>query len=109
MFARATGADPYQLPRRWLEAQGRLNGDTVFNFTTTNDITGGNSGSPVVTAQGEIIGIAFDGNIHSLGGDYFYDGSLNRTIALSSAAVSEALDRVYDRGALLRELRGGGG
>ena len=106
LFQRATGADPYQLPPSWLAARARLNPDTVFNFVTTNDIIGGNSGSPVVNAQGEIIGLAFDGNIHSLGGDYFYDAALNRTVVVSTAAITEALDKVYGRTALLRELRG---
>ena len=106
LFQRATGADPYRLPPTWTAARAALNPDTVFNFATTNDIIGGNSGSPMVNAQGEIIGLAFDGNIHSLGGDYFYDGALNRTVGVSTAAISEALDRVYGRSILLRELRG---
>lgn len=107
MFVRATGAAPFQLSDRWISAQARLNPETVFNFTTTNDIVGGNSGSPVVDAAGEMIGVAFDGNIHSLGGDYFYDGSVNRAVALSTGAITEALGVVYGQGALVRELGGG--
>ena len=106
LFQRSTGADPYRVPPTWLAARDRLNPDTVLNFVTTNDIVGGNSGSPVVNAQGEIIGLAFDGNIHSLGGDYFYDGEVNRTVVVSTAAITEALERVYGRTALLNELRG---
>ena len=106
LFDRATGADPYALPPRWLEAQGRLDLATVLNFTTTNDIIGGNSGSPLVNLKGEVLGLAFDGNIHSLGGSYFYDAELNRTIVVSTASVSEALRKVYGREALLRELGG---
>lgn len=106
LFDRATGADPYALPTRWLEAQGRLDLATVLNFTTTNDIIGGNSGSPLVNVKGEVLGLAFDGNIHSLGGSYFYDAELNRTIVVSTASVSEALRKVYGREALLRELGG---
>jgi hypothetical protein len=108
LYRRATGAFPYALAPRWLAARERLRPDTVMNFATTNDITGGNSGSPVVDAGGAIIGLAFDGNIHSLGGDYFYDGALNRTVAVSTAAITEALITVYGRQALVRELRGGG-
>ncbi|MFO1014847.1 MAG: S46 family peptidase [Caulobacteraceae bacterium] len=107
LFDRATGADPYALPPRWLDAKGRMDLTTVLNFTTTNDIIGGNSGSPVVNVRGEVVGLAFDGNIHSLGGSYFYDSDLNRTIVVSTASVSEALRKVYGREALLRELMGG--
>ena len=106
LYQRATGADPYALAPRWLAAKDRLDGDTVLDLTTTNDIIGGNSGSPLINAKGEVIGAVFDGNIHSLGGDYGYDGALNRTIAVSAAAISEALDKVYGRANLLAELAG---
>ena len=106
LYDRATGADPYALAPRWLAAKDRLNPDTVLNLTTTNDIIGGNSGSPLIDAKGEVIGVVFDGNIHSLGGDYGYDGARNRTISVSTAAISEALDKVYGRRQLLAELLG---
>ena len=106
LYDRATGADPYALAPRWLAAKDRLNLDTVLDLTTTNDIIGGNSGSPLIDAKGEVIGVVFDGNIHSLGGDYGYDGAHNRTITVSAAAISEALDKVYGRQALLAELAG---
>ena len=77
---------------------------TVLDFATTNDITGGSSGSPVVNAKGQIVGAAFDGNIHSIAGDFAYDGALNRTIAVSTVAISQALERVYGDAALAREL-----
>ena len=105
LYERATGAEPYELAPRWVAAESRLNPQTVFNFVTTNDIIGGNSGSPVVNAKGEVLGAAFDGNIHSLGGDYGYEGSANRTVVVSTAAISEALDKVYGQQALLRELK----
>jgi S1-C subfamily serine protease len=76
----------------------------VFDFVTTNDIIGGNSGSPVVNAKGEVLGAAFDGNIHSLGGDYGYDGTINRTVVVSTAAATEALQKVYGQTALVKEL-----
>ncbi len=71
---------------------------------TTNDITGGNSGSPVVSARGELLGTAFDGNEASIAGDFAYDGTRNRTVAVSTAAITEALDKVYARKLLLSEL-----
>ncbi len=104
LYDRATGAEPFELAPRWIAARDRLNPNTVFDFVTTNDIIGGNSGSPVVNAQGQVLGAAFDGNIHSLGGDYGYDGSINRTVVVSTAAATEALDKVYGQTALLREL-----
>ncbi|HKX89597.1 MAG TPA: S46 family peptidase, partial [Sphingopyxis sp.] len=78
---------------------------TVYDFVTTNDIIGGNSGSPVLDRAGTVIGAAFDGNIHSLGGNYGYDPALNRTVVVSMAAVEEALENIYPAPALLAELR----
>ncbi|WP_282009447.1 S46 family peptidase [Brevundimonas aveniformis] len=104
LYDRATGSSPFDLAPQWAAAQGRVNGDVVFDYTTTNDIIGGNSGSPVVNAAGEVVGAAFDGNIHSLGGNYGYDGALNRTVVVSSSAITEALRNVYGREALLHEL-----
>ena len=104
LFIRATGAPPYRLPGRWTTGEAKLNPDTVLDFATTNDITGGSSGSPVVNAKGQIVGAAFDGNIHSIAGDFAYDGALNRTIAVSTVAISQALDKVYGDVALAKEL-----
>jgi hypothetical protein len=104
LYERATGADPFKLAPRWVAAKDRLDPSTVYNFVTTNDIIGGNSGSPVVSAKGEVLGAAFDGNIHSLGGAYGYDGSVNRTVVVSTAAATEALEKVYGRTALVKEL-----
>ena len=106
LYERATGQDPFKLDDRWVRAQGRLNPNTVFNISSTNDIIGGNSGSPLINAKGEVIGAAFDGNIHSLGGDYGYDGATNRTVSVSTAAVTEALSKVYGQDNLVRELTG---
>ncbi len=105
LFGRATGAEPYRLPKRWVAAENGLDGATVLDFSTTNDIIGGSSGSPVVDSTGQIVGAAFDGNIHSIAGDFSYDGSLNRTIAVSTVAITEALDKVYGRTALVKELQ----
>jgi hypothetical protein len=106
LYERATGQDPFELDARWVAAKGKLNPATVFNISTTNDIIGGNSGSPLINAKGEVIGAVFDGNIHSLGGDYGYDGSINRGVVVSTAAVTEALQKVYGAGGLAAELTG---
>jgi hypothetical protein len=104
LFGRATGAPPYRLPSRWTSGEAKLDLTTVLDFATTNDITGGSSGSPVVNAKGQIVGAAFDGNIHSIAGDFTYDAALNRTIAVSTVAISEALERVYGDAPLAQEL-----
>ncbi|HET9555190.1 MAG TPA: S46 family peptidase, partial [Anaeromyxobacteraceae bacterium] len=94
-FERATGRDPYALPRSWLEAEPRLDKAVPFDFVTSNDIIGGNSGSPVFNSKLEVVGLIFDGNIQSLGGDYGFDPAQNRTVAVHSAALLEALEKVY--------------
>jgi len=104
LYARATGAEPYRLAPRWLAARAKLDPATVLDFSTTNDILGGNSGSPVVNADGAVVGTAFDGNLSSIAGDFAYDGARNRTLVVSTAAIAEALDKVYGRHALLKEL-----
>jgi hypothetical protein len=104
-FDRATGQPPFDLPPSWLTARSKLNARTPFNFVTTNDIIGGNSGSPVINKDGEVVGLVFDGNIHSLGGDYGFDESKNRTVAVHSAAILEALAKVYGAERLVKELR----
>ena len=104
LYERATGAEPFNAAQAFLDNQSRVNAGTVYNFSSTNDIIGGNSGSPVINAAGEVIGAAFDGNIHSLGGAYGYDGALNRTVSVSTAAVTEALRNIYPSPNLLEEL-----
>lgn len=104
LYARATGQPPFRLPARWQQLQPRLDGSTRFNFSTSNDIVGGNSGSPVIDAQGRLVGLAFDGNIHSIAGDYGYDARLNRAVSVHPAAMLLALREVYGAGKLLHEL-----
>jgi hypothetical protein len=104
LYASATGAPPFALDPRWAAARAKLNPDTILDLVTTNDIIGGNSGSPLLDAKAGVIGTAFDGNLQSLGGDYGYDAAVNRTVALSSAAIAEALKKIYGADALLAEL-----
>jgi hypothetical protein len=103
-FERHTGRDPFALPRSWLDAKARLDLRTLFNFAATTDIIGGNSGSPVIDRDGRAVGLVFDGNIWSLGGDYGFDERLNRTVAVDAAGLTEALDKIYGAKRLLEEL-----
>jgi hypothetical protein len=105
LFARATGAPPFAVPERWQNARSKLDMTTRVNFTTTNDIVGGNSGSPMVNAAGEIVGLVFDGNIHSIAGSFWFDPQTNRTIGVHPQFIRTALGEVYQSGALAKELR----
>jgi len=104
LYQRATGAPPYALAPRWVKRKGALPTDLPFDFVTSNDIIGGNSGSPVLNRAGQIIGLVFDGNSHSLGGAYGYDGSQNRAVAVDSRAILKVLDAIYDAGPLVQEM-----
>ena len=104
LYDRATDAAPFRLPESWVEARETMNPQTPFAYVTTNDIAGGNSGSPVLNARGEVIGTAFDGNIHAIAGTFAYDERLNRTVALSTTVMTEALRDVYHQTHLLKEL-----
>jgi hypothetical protein len=103
-FERATGADPFRLPESWLARRSSLDLGTSFNYVTNNDIVGGNSGSAVVNAKGEIVGLAFDGNIHSNSGAYWFDTAKNRMVAVNTTIIRTALTQVYDMPALAKEL-----
>ena len=97
---------PFAIPKRWDDKKAALDLKTPFNFVTTNDIVGGNSGSPLVNRDAEFVGIAFDGNIQSLPGYFVYDGTVNRTVSVDSRGIIEALRKVYDAGALVDEMLG---
>jgi hypothetical protein len=105
LYQNATGAPPYALPQSWLEARTALDMSTPMNFVTTNDIIGGNSGSPVLNRNAQIIGLVFDGNIFSLGGEYGYDARANRTVAVDSRALLEALRTVYHFDRIVAEIQ----
>jgi Peptidase S46 len=104
LWDRATGQFPFALTPRWLGAQNKVNPNTVFNFVSDNDIIGGNSGSPAIDATGAVVGAIFDGNIESLGGAFGFDDRVNRAVAVSTAAITEALSNVYHADSLVEEL-----
>jgi hypothetical protein len=112
MYDRAAAWGPkaeegsWELPARWIERRDKLNLFTPFNFISSNDIIGGNSGSPVVDKRGELVGLAFDGNIESNAGRFYFDARMNRCLAVDARAIVEALDKVYDAKRLVAELTG---
>jgi hypothetical protein len=98
--------EPFELPKVWTERMGQVNLSTPYNFVSTADIIGGNSGSPVVNRQGEVVGIIFDGNLQSLVLDYIYDDQESRAVSVHSAGIIEALRKIHRAGRLVAELTG---
>jgi len=105
LFGRATGAVPYALPQTWLAAKPKLDLATPMNLTTTNDIIGGNSGSPLIDQNARVVGLVFDGNIYSLGGEYGYDGARNRAVSVDSRALLAGLRTVYHFDRIVTEIQ----
>lgn len=97
---------PFDLAPRWAENKSAVNLKTPFNFVTTNDIVGGNSGSAMVNKKGELVGLIFDGNIQMLPGYYIYEESINRAVAVDSRAIIEAFRKVYKADRLADEMTG---
>ena len=104
LYEREAGIDPYKLPPRWLEKKAALNLDTPFNFVSTNDIIGGNSGSPVVNQDGDFVGIIFDGNIQQLPNRFLFTDQVARSVSVHAGGIVEVLDKVYGAERVLNEL-----
>jgi hypothetical protein len=104
LYKHATGKEPFRLPARWIKAKSALDLNTPFDFVTTADTHGGNSGSPTVNEKGELIGILFDGNWEGLENQYLYTDEQARSVHVASKAILEALRKVYKADRLLREL-----
>jgi hypothetical protein len=97
---------PYKIVDSWMKARATLNPTTPYNFVSTNDIVGGNSGSPAINVKGELVGLIFDGNIQSLPGYFVYDAAVNRAVSVDSRGMLEALRKVYGANSLADELTG---
>jgi hypothetical protein len=95
---------PYKIADSWMKARAAISPTTPFDFVSTNDIVGGNSGSPVINARGELVGLIFDGNIQSLPGYFVYDGAVNRAVSVDARGMLEALTVVYKADAIVKEL-----
>ena len=98
------GQADYVLPASWKTAEDKLTKSTPFNFVSTADIIGGNSGSPVVNRAGELVGLIFDGNVQSLSGNYIYTDKQARSVSVHSSAIREALQTVYGADGIVKEL-----
>lgn len=98
---------PWDLHERWAKIPGGLDMATPFNFVSNNDIVGGNSGSAVINQKAEVVGLAFDGNIDSIIGNYIYIPFNNRMVAVDSRSMVHAMEKIYDAQRIAKELRGG--
>ena len=98
------GVHPFDLPQVWLDREKQLNLATPYNFVATCDIIGGNSGSPMIDKELNVVGLIFDGNIEMLGNNYVFDDQISRTVSVHPAIIIESLRKIYDAGKLADEL-----
>ena len=98
---------PWDLPKKWVNPPADFNLETPMDFVSTNDIIGGNSGSPVINEKAQIVGLAFDGNIQSLPGNFIFTTDENRTVSVHSAGMLEAIKDIYKATRLSDELKSG--
>ena len=103
---RQNNQPPWQLPQRWIDAKPKLKPLIPMNVASDNDIVGGNSGSPLVNTAGEVVGLVFDINLHSLPSKFMYDRDQGRAVSVHSTMIVEALRKIYDAGGLADEITG---
>jgi hypothetical protein len=96
--------EPFDPPKSWKDGKEKLNPNTAFNLVTTNDIIGGNSGSPLINTKGEVVGLAFDGNIYSLSNNFVYTESQNRCVSVHADVIVESLRKIYGADRIADEL-----